>query len=785
LDTLKRFGYRAAGTAIFFGAALLATAASQPQRRVRGNISDNQTFTLTGNVRPMLAQTQDQGEVDGSLPLTRMTIHFTLSAAQLTDQQQLLKQQVTRHATEYHKWLTPEEYGARFGVNSADIEQITAWLAQQGFSNIEASRSRSSISFSGNAAQAQNAFHTSIHHYLTSDGKTHFANASDPVLPSALQGMVAGIRGLNDLHPKPHARPHFTSSISGNHFLTPDDFATIYDIQPLYGAGIDGTGQKIAIVGQSDIALSDIEAFRTAAGLPQNDPQVILTGTDPGIQSDDESESDLDIEWAGGVAKGATILFVTSTDVFTSLTYAIDNNVAPVISITYGNCEAELGNAESTSLNAVLLQATMQGQTVAAASGDDGAADCDDGNVASRGLAVDFPASSQYVTGLGGTAFNEGSGTYWNSTNDAYGGSAVSYIPEIVWNDTSLGQGLAASGGGASIFFTKPTWQTGTGVPNDGARDTPDLAFASSPSHDGLLYCTGGSCVNAAGYPFRDANQNLTVVGGTSAASPTFAGILALLNQQTNSAQGNINPALYSLASFSTDAFHDITSGNNIVPCRTGSSSCPASGQIGYSAGTGYDQTTGLGSVDAYNLIREWEGDFQVTASPTTLSIARGASANIAVAVASQGNFAGTVSFTCTVAASLTNTSCSIPGTVSGAGTATLTITTGATAGVPGWRRFGKFPDQSVPWMLVGFGGLLILGGCSFVRPRRSTPVWAVSFVLLLMIAATSCGDGSGSTNNNTTSIVQPVTTTETGTVTINATSGTLTNSATVSVSVP
>jgi subtilase family serine protease len=778
LNKLRRFSHRGAGVTIFMGAALLAMGASEPQRRIKGNLENSETFTVTGNTRPMLARAQDQGEVGAAMPLTRMTVHFTLSAAQNADQQQLLKQQVTRKTSQYHKWLTPEEYGARFGINSADLEQMTGWLAQQGFSNIEVGRSRTSISFSGNAAQVQNAFHTSIHHYVTSDGKTHFANSSDPALPKALAGMVASIRGLNDLHPAPHARPHFTSSISGNHFLTPDDFATIYDLQPLFGNGIDGTGQKIAVVGQTDIALTDIQAFRTAAGLPPNDPQILLTGPDPGTIADDEGESDLDIEWAGGVAKGATILFVTSTDVFTSLTYAIENNVAPVISITYGNCEAQLGSAETTALNTLLQQATIQGQTIAAASGDSGAADCDTQNTASSGLAVDFPASSPYVTGLGGTAFNEGTGNYWNTGNNAYGGSAISYIPEIAWNDTSLGQGLAASGGGASIFFTKPSWQVGAGVPNDGARDVPDLALASSPSHDGLLYCTAGSCVTG----FRDANQNLTVVGGTSAAAPTFAAILALLNQQTKATQGNVNPTLYSLASFSTDAFHDITSGNNIVPCVALSANCPASPaplQMGYSAGTGYDQVTGLGSVDAYNLIREWTGDFSVSATPTTLSIARGASASVLVAVASEGNFAGTVSFTCTVSTSLTNTSCSIPGAISGSGTATLTVATGATAGAPGWRRFGKFP-----WQMIALGWLLVLSSFFYMRQsgrlRTGPTVCAFAFVLVL----TGCGDGNGGTSSNISPVVPPVTT-ETGTVTINATSGTLTNSTTISVSVP
>jgi subtilase family serine protease len=400
---------------IFLGAALLPLSAGQPQRRLRGNIESNQTFTLTGNTRPSLAHARDQGEAGPALPLTSMTLHFTLSAAQLADQQQLQKQQLTRRTSQYHKWLTPEQYGDRFGVNSADLEQIGAWLAREGFSDIEVARSRTAVSFSGNAAQVQAAFHTPIHHYLV-NGESHYAGAGDPVLPKAMQGMVAGISGLDDMHPKPRVRPHLTSSSNGKHYLLPDDFATIYDLQPLYGAGIDGSGQTIAIVGQSDIKLSDIEAFRTAAGLPPRDPQIILAGTDPGMRPDDEIESDLDIEWAGGIARNAAIIFVNSPNVFYSLYYAIENNVAPVISISYSECEANLGSANSNSLNGLLQQANMQGITVVADSGDWGPAGCDHAYPVVSGLAVNLPASSPYATAMGGTTFNEGAGIYWNST---------------------------------------------------------------------------------------------------------------------------------------------------------------------------------------------------------------------------------------------------------------------------------------------------------------------------------------------------------------------------------
>ncbi len=575
--------------------------------RISGEINDQRTFHLTGNIKPMLALAQDQGEVAGSRALPRLAIHFTMSAQQREDLDQLIRQQQIPGAAQYHRFLTPEEYGERFGLNPSDLAKVRNWLQNSGFTNIEVGRSRNFVSFSGSAANVQNTFQTKLHRYAV-NGEDHYANTGDPVLPKALSGLVENIRGLNNFRMRPQGirkvRPNFTSSISGNHYLAPGDLATIYNINPLYQSGLDGSGVKIAVVGQSDIQLSDVRAFRAAAGLSPNDPTIVLTGTDPGLQfsSGDETESDLDVEWAGAIARNASVVFVTSPDVATSITYAIDNNVAPVLSVSYGLCESELGSAESATQASQYLQANAQGITVVAAAGDSGPSDCDTSYPARLGPAVDVPASLPYVTGIGGTALNDSSGSYWGSTNDNFGASALSYIPEVVWNDSSLANGLSASGGGASIFNAKPAWQMGTGVPSDGSRDVPDLAFVASPSHDGLLICSNGDCVNG----FRDTDTTLDVIGGTSSGAPTFAGIVALMVQAMGP-QGNINPTLYSLASTSTDAFHDVTSGNNKVACRSGSPNC-TSGTLGFSAGVGYDQATGLGSVDAYHLVQEWRG---------------------------------------------------------------------------------------------------------------------------------------------------------------------------------
>ena len=767
----------------------LYASAAQPPQRIHGDLSDYSRFAVAGNVRPSLAHAADQGEVDGDTLLPQMTIHFSMTPSQNADLLQLARLQQTKHSDQFHKWLTPEQFADRFGMNEKDIERVKAWLESLGFANVEAARSRNLISFSGTAAQAQNAFHTAIRRY-TLNNSSHFANATAPELPRALNGIVAGIRGLNDFHPKPHARPRFTSSISGNHFLTPDDVATIYDLKALYGNGIDGTGWTIAIPGQTDIIISDIQAFRSAAALSATVPTVILTGRDPGTKttSGDLSEADLDIEWAGGVAKGAQIIYVNSTNVFNSVSYAITNNVADVLSITYGDCESDLGQAEINSLNAMFLQANTQGMTVTAAAGDDGAADCDGGSsnatAASQGLAVDFPASSPYVTGVGGTSFAEGSGSYWSSTNNANSGSALAYIPETVWNEVLSTTSLEATGGGVSIFTTKPSWQIGTGVPNDGFRDVPDVAFAADPSHDGYLTCSNGNCVNG----FRDANSNLDVIGGTSAGSPLLGAIIALLDQKTGARQGNININLYALASVSSDAFHDVTSGNNIVPCVGGSPNCSSTtanvnGTLGYSAGTGYDQVTGLGSVDGYHLATEWPTDLQISISPTSLQVARATTGTATINV-TEISFSGPVSFTCTVNSPLTNTTCAVSGTATGSGsTATLTITAGASASAPWWHRTPQFPtfNGRLLWSLAA----LFLSLSIYLLARKKIRLFSAGFALSLTLCV--CGCGSGSSSSTTVTAASSTTSTpvsETGTIKVVGTSGNFTSSSTISVTV-
>ncbi|HEY7387779.1 MAG TPA: Ig-like domain repeat protein, partial [Bryobacteraceae bacterium] len=424
----------------------------------------------------------------------------------------------------------------------------------------------------------------------------HFANTREPAVPEALADIVGGFLGLNDFSLQPLARkvpdPDFTSSAS--HYLAPADYATIYDVAPLYNAGINGAGQSIAVVGASEVNLGDIRAFRTRYGLPANDPQLIpYSGTSSGFNSA-QIEGDLDLEWAGAIAPNATIYYVYGADPIEAIVVAVEMNVAPVISVSYGDCEVDFA---APFYRSIAQQANAQGITILNASGDAGAAGCDSQGsepFATRGEMVDFPAVLPEVTGVGGTTFVEGSGTYWNA-NTANLGSAQSYIPEAAWNETSA-SGLASGGGGASLFYAQPLWQAAPGVPVDNARHVPDVAF-SAALHDAYLVTYEG--LNIA-------------VGGTSAPTPALAGVIALLNQyqvsqgfQSQPGMGNINPQLYRMSQSVAAAFHDVAAGNNDVPCAQGSPNC-STGSFGYPAGPAYDMATGLGSIDANTLVTQW-----------------------------------------------------------------------------------------------------------------------------------------------------------------------------------
>ena len=648
-------------------ATIVCAASALGQTSRVTQVADNALRTvLPGHLHPKAQAANDQGRVAPSLPMSYVTLTLAPTPSQQAELDKLLAAQQTEGSASYRQWLTPEEYAQRFGVSEADISKITQWLDGQGLKVLSVARARNSIAVSGMAAQVEAAFQTEIHTYLV-NGETHYSNASEPSVPAAFGSVVKGIRGLNDFRMKPRAKPRNTGG-RGAHYLAPDDLATIYDISPLYNAGTNATGQKIAIAGQTEINLSDITTFRSTYNLPVNNPQTLLVpgSKNPGVQSasGDLAESDLDLEWSGAVARNATIIFVYSTDVMTSVQYAIDQNLAPVVSISYGSCELETPTSEVSAFQQWAQQANAQGITWFASSGDNGGADCGDSQ--NPGLAVDLPGSLPEVTSVGGTEFVEGTGAYWSPTNNANGASALSYIPETTWNDSAADGTPSASGGGTSILFSKPSWQTGTGVPGDNARHVPDVSLSSSADHDGYLVYTGGS---------------LQVYGGTSVTAPSFAGLTALLNQSLGSGGvGNINLKLYSLAQagWASGMFHDITTGNNIVTvaCSKRAPNCGATA-VGYSAGVGYDQTTGLGSVDAYKLVTGWNGSTTLpapTASVTLLSNLSTVTANDVVYLTATATAVNGTTPTGSVSFSIDGTSLGVAVLTGSAGSATATL---------------------------------------------------------------------------------------------------------------
>jgi hypothetical protein len=721
--------------------------------RIAGPIDATPAISLAKSLHPKAQPQNDLGAIDPSFKLSYMTVFLAPSASQQADLDQLLADQQNRSSINYHKWLTPQQFADRFGLSQNDLNKVSAWLEGQGFEILSVGGGRNAVNFSGTAAQVQRAFGTEIHNYKVGE-ETHFANSTPLMVPVALNGIVRSVLGANSFLPRPASRrrqfaprrsshgDYYDSTYVFPNFLAPGDLATIYDINSLYNAStpIDGTGQKLAIVGQTDIYLADINDFRGGFGLSTipfsttattgsctvnasglvispcdttNLQYVLVAGSSDPLTTygcGDLGESDLDIEWSGAVARNAQIVFVNAPvtypsgcnsnpsglGVFASLTAVINPSsgpvLAPVVSMSYGNCEAQAQDLES-----LLQQGNAEGVTIMNSSGDVGSATCDFNppnsappySAAVNGLAVSYPASSPEVTGVGGTEISLADDSYpnpsafWSTTIGPTGGTAVSYIPELGWNDdeefqlycqnpysgdTFCSQGgspkvngwvpltasstaadvqediwISIGGGGASNCWTKtpqsmcsagfpqPTWQQGLSVANapTGLRYVPDVSFFASPNFPGYIFCTPQNApttiTSTCAVSISDALDTYeSIVGGTSASSPVFAGIVTLLNQYLGAdGLGNINSTLYELAKTPANgAFHPVTSGNNFVSCQGGTPAgfpseikCPGAtgsvGTIGFDASdadsaTGYNLVAGLGSVDVSKLFAAW-----------------------------------------------------------------------------------------------------------------------------------------------------------------------------------
>jgi len=623
-----------AALALLFG----LSAHSQAPDRIRGAIVDAEVLTLLGNTHPLARPEFDRGAIAGDTQLDRMMLVLEPDSAQQRELDTLSEAQQEPSSPLFRQWLTPEEYGRRFGVSDQDLARICAWLQNHGFQVESIPTGRRILLFSGTAAQVADAFHTQIHRYEVS-GQLHLGNAEDPQIPRALAPVVSGILSLHDF--RRTASIHSMKALTGpentqgsSHYLLPADFSTIYNLAALDKAGLSGSGTSVAIVGRSNVNLADVSTFRSYAGLPANLPKIILTGQNPGLIPGDQDEATLDVEWAGGVSPAATIQYVaaqstaTSDGVDLAAQYIVNHKTAPVMSTSFGSCEASMGSAELAFYNSLWQQAAVEGISAFVSSGDSGASGCE-GGYSSRGsgLGVNGLCSSPYSTCVGGTQFNEGSAaaTYWAASNGAGNGSALSYIPERVWNESASngGQGLWSSGGGISDVYSQPVWQKGIpGAVSNGMRSVPDVSLTSA-GHDGYLVRLNGSWY---------------IFAGTSASSPSFAGILSrIIQSQGGKGQGNINPILYRLLSASANPFHATPGGNNSVP-----------GVAGYIAsGAAYNLATGLGSVDAGLLRSVWPSvapkTFTVKSSSAAFSLLPGKSTTFVVSVSPSGGFTGAV----------------------------------------------------------------------------------------------------------------------------------------------
>jgi pseudomonalisin len=616
-----------------------------PAALAQRSINEADRVITHGNVHPLARAEFDRGSADLNLPMENMILQLSPRASAKADLDTLLADLQNPKSPNFHHFLTPQEFGLRFGPTDQDVADAANWLKSHGFRIEQIGNGKLWINFSGNVQQVEQAFQTNIRQFEV-DGQIHYANATDPSIPRAFASLVQGVVSLHDFPLKHDANlrqlpPNFNLA-NGSNALAPGDFATIYNLTPLYNAGIDGTGQTIAIVGRTDIVLGDVQFFRSNFLLPAKDPVFIHNLNPPGdLHGTEEGEADLDVEWSGAVAKNATIDFVISKSTHTSdgadlsAQFIVDNNLAPVMSMSFSLCEASLGATRNSFFNNLWAQAAAQGITALVSTGDSGAAGCDaDTALTGTVQAVSGISSTPNNVAVGGTEFNDGAGGFWAAANNPDGSSALGPIPEIVWNESGTipvtGKDLFATGGGVSTLYAKPIYQAGPGVPADGFRDVPDVAL-NSAAHTPYLIIQGHTA-NVTG---------LVGASGTSAAAPSFAGIMALVVQKTGAPQGNANSVLYSMAATQfaggTAVFNDITSGNNSVPKVTG-----------FAAAPGYDQATGWGSVNAANLVNTWNNnspDFALAASPKSQSVVQGNSVTYSAVITALNNYTGTISF--------------------------------------------------------------------------------------------------------------------------------------------
>jgi uncharacterized repeat protein (TIGR01451 family) len=713
----QRVRWRPACTASAWAALCLLGAPAQGAGSARvligAPVSAGQLVSLPGSTRPEAARSNDRGRVPDSQPLEHLQLVLKRPAEREVALKHYIDQLHDPHSANFHRWLDNAAFAEYFGLADRDLATILAWLEAQGFKVGTVYPSTMVVDFSGTAAQVAAAFHTEIH-YLEVRGVRHLANMSDPMIPAALAPAVAGIVSLNDFRPRPAHRARAAYTVSaGQELVAPGDLAVIYNLDALFSAGISGAGQTIVVIQDSNLySTADWSAFRSAFGLTAfasgslttTHPPPTIGGesncANPGVVPTNEREAALDVEWASAAAPNAAIVLASCADTTTTFGGLIAlqnliNGASPpaIVTMSFGECEAENGAAGNLAFYDIFQQAAALGASVFVSAGDEGAASCDaDQATATHGIGVSGFASTPYDVAVGGTDFGDAyagtAGSYWSPTNTATFESALSYIPEIPWNDscasaliarvegfsTTYGaSGFCNSAVGANFLTTasgsggpsgcatgapsvpgvvsgscagwpKPSWQAGPGVPSDGVRDLPDVSLFAANGVWGHYYVYCDSDTADGGAVCSGAPSGWSGAGGTSFGAPILAGIQALVNQHAGARQGDPTYVYYGLAAAQTQStlscnstggnqvssgcvFYDVTLGDMDVNC-TGSASCylpsgtngvlsvqSSSFAVAYGSGTGWNFATGVGTINAANLVNFW------SAANLTLSV--------------------------------------------------------------------------------------------------------------------------------------------------------------------
>lgn len=633
-------------------------------------VDESKLVQLTGNTHIAARPEFDKGAVPDDFFMDHIQLQLKRSPAR----QQALEQFIDRlhdpASPDFHHWLTAEELGKQFGPAQQDIDKVVDWLRTHGFHIGTVYKSGMLIDFAGTAAQVREAFHTEIHRFAI-DGAEYTANASDPRIPAELEPVMMGPSSLHSFHRHAHrSRTHLTEPFQGvtQYYLTPADFATIYNVGPLWAAGITGAGQTVAVLEDSDMSMSDWQTFVSSFGLTSYGgtfATVHPNCTDPGTNGD-EIEVAVDAEGVTTFAPGAAVQVAacpstrtTDGDITAAANLLNMANPPEIFSDSYGGCEAQTTKSYQALITSTWQQAVAEGVSVFVAAGDEGADECGYGRrFATTGISVDGTASTPYDVAVGGTDFSDvahgTASTYWSMTNAPGGGSALSYIPEIPWNGTCASNVLAqylgyadgltfcntatgesgayqqvsdAGSGGPSSIYAKPSWQAGVvGIHPGAARDIPDVSlFASAGVYDqSIVSCMSDSAEGGVPCDYRSAKDTyFSSGGGTSCSAPSFAGIQALVDQKVGSKQGNPNPVLYQLAAGEYGTTSNPNYGN-LGSCNASKGNAVGSSCIFYDVTLGdIDVPCEAGSPDCYSATGDQYG--VLSRSTTEEEIAYGA----------------------------------------------------------------------------------------------------------------------------------------------------------------